>query len=211
MSGREQQVGLAETHAAVDEERIVGLGRPGFRDGHGGGVREPVARARHERVERVAIRERESRGRTGRSDVRARLGELDGRGFRGALLGRVGHHAHANRRSRRFGGGRLDQRQVVLGQPVPDVVGGDVELQDVTLERGGTHLGEPHREGALGEFASCLLGDADPDALGGLLNRSDGHPYPQNLSTRVETLWGGERTPTTGEGSCGAALKRRGV
>jgi hypothetical protein len=49
---RLQEVGLAESGAAVDEEGVVGLRRSlGY--GEGGGVREAVRRADHERVEGV--------------------------------------------------------------------------------------------------------------------------------------------------------------
>ena len=49
---RVQQVGLAQAGVAVDEQRVVGLGRRlGDRDR--GGVGEPVARADDERVEGV--------------------------------------------------------------------------------------------------------------------------------------------------------------
>ena len=47
-----QQVGLAQPGVAVDEQRVVGLGR-GLGDRDGGGVGEPVARADDERLERV--------------------------------------------------------------------------------------------------------------------------------------------------------------
>src|SRR5438093_840936 len=52
MADRLQQVRLAEAGTAVDEERVVGLGRR-LRDGKRGRVREAVRRTDHEEVERV--------------------------------------------------------------------------------------------------------------------------------------------------------------
>ena len=49
---RVQQVGLAQARLAVDEQRVVGLGRR-FGDGDRGGVREPVARPDDEGLEGV--------------------------------------------------------------------------------------------------------------------------------------------------------------
>ena len=52
VTDRVEQVGLAESRVAVDEERVVGLGRRlGDRDR--GGVREPIARTDDEVVEDV--------------------------------------------------------------------------------------------------------------------------------------------------------------
>ena len=46
VADRDQQVGLAEADAAVDEQRVVRGRRRRLGDGHRGRVREPVARAR---------------------------------------------------------------------------------------------------------------------------------------------------------------------
>ena len=43
VADRDQQVGLAQAHAAVDEQRVVGGGRRRLGDGHRRGVGEPVA------------------------------------------------------------------------------------------------------------------------------------------------------------------------
>ena len=60
VADRVHQVGLAEPHAAVDEERVVGLdGDLGHRAR--GGVRELVRGADHEALERVLRVEREAR------------------------------------------------------------------------------------------------------------------------------------------------------
>ena len=48
-----QQVGLAQAHPAVEEERVVGLARV-FGHGHAGGVRQAVAGADHEVFKGVA-------------------------------------------------------------------------------------------------------------------------------------------------------------
>jgi hypothetical protein len=56
------QVGLAHAHAAIDEQRIIAAGRVGG-DGPGGGVRELVAGAHHEAVERELGIERADRWR----------------------------------------------------------------------------------------------------------------------------------------------------
>ena len=51
---RVQQVGLAETGVAVDEQRVVGTARR-FGDGDGSRMRKAVAVADHERLEGVAL------------------------------------------------------------------------------------------------------------------------------------------------------------
>ncbi len=52
VTDRDQEVGLAQTHAAVDEQRVVRRGGRRLGDGHGRGVGEPVdwARARTRRT-----------------------------------------------------------------------------------------------------------------------------------------------------------------
>ena len=52
VADRVQQVRLAQPRVAVDEQRVVGLGRR-LGDGDGRGVREPVGRADDERLEQV--------------------------------------------------------------------------------------------------------------------------------------------------------------
>ena len=53
MSDRVHQMRLAQPHATVNEERVVGTRRR-FRDGAAGGMRELIRRSDDERVERVA-------------------------------------------------------------------------------------------------------------------------------------------------------------
>ena len=53
MSDRVEQVRLAETDAAVDEERVIGLGRQ-LGDGLAGRLRELIGVADHEGIESVA-------------------------------------------------------------------------------------------------------------------------------------------------------------
>ncbi len=65
MPDRVQQVGLAQPGLAVDEQRVVGLGRR-LGHGHGGRVREAVGRADDEAVEGVlGVRQWARRGAAG--------------------------------------------------------------------------------------------------------------------------------------------------
>ena len=76
LAGRLEQVRLAQSDAAVEEQRVVGP--PGrFTYGDAGGVRQAVARAGHERVERVA------------GTVDRRRSGLAGNGRTIAVVGRI--------------------------------------------------------------------------------------------------------------------------
>ena len=52
-----QQMGLAQSHAAIQEERIIGLGRV-FCHCQGGGMRQAVARSNHKILKGIAAVER---------------------------------------------------------------------------------------------------------------------------------------------------------
>jgi hypothetical protein len=69
---RVQEVGLAEPHAAVEEEWVVMLPRP-LRHRDRRRVREAVARADHEMIERILVVQRQRR------KARGRLRRLTGR------------------------------------------------------------------------------------------------------------------------------------
>ena len=103
--------------------------------------------------------------------------------------------------------GALDQVDVVLGEPVADVLGGREHLKDPVVEARGANAVEPHRERALGEFTLGALDHVSPGALGGLFERCHGHSYPQSLSTYVETLGKDQRRPVGTAGAPGEARR----
>ena len=158
MPDREQQVRLPEPHAAVDEQRVVGPGRRRFGHRHRRGVREPVRRTGHERVERVA-------GCAGQGRRRGFL-RLCGRRRLGRALARVGFQTNLHRRSG-CGARRVpDHREVVLLEPVAHVVGGSQELEDAGFELAGPDVREPHVERAVREVVPGALHDARPHHVG---------------------------------------------
>ena len=58
-----------------------------------------------------------------------------------------------------LGRGVTDQLDVVTRQAIPHVLGRREQLEDVPVEGGGTHLGEPHRDRALGKGGSRSFDD----------------------------------------------------
>ena len=136
VADRVQQVGLAQAGLAVDEERVVGLGRRlGHRDR--GGVGEPVAGADDEGLEGV---------------LRVEPGVLDQLGHRllAALLP-LGDERRVGRRVDRVLG-----LVVVLVVPVCRVV--------ATGER--PHRREPTgRRSRVGLGEGCIDGDGEPDVV----------------------------------------------
>jgi hypothetical protein len=98
VADRDQQVRLAQAHAAVDEQRVVGLAGRRLGDGHRRRVREAVRRAGDERVERV------------RREGQSRSAELALRRGRRRLRGRW------SRRRQRHRDARCDLGRGVLGE-----------------------------------------------------------------------------------------------
>ena len=166
LGDRLEQVGLAEPGAAVDEERIVGLGR---RLGYGecGRVREAVRRADHEQVERVFrvdTRRRArwvgglARGGGGRSRLfvaRANgVRALGDRELNAALV--PGHVADAG----------ADQAEEVPLDPLAGEVVRNRDREGVIAQLDAGSLGEPGVKGGLVECSSEPAGDFVPQALG---------------------------------------------
>ena len=155
------QVRLAQSHPAVEEERVVGMPRP-LRHGEGGGVRQPVGGANDEVRELVAAV------------------EVDGvpagrcRGRRQAVLvrllrrgpGRIGHHElDLDRPAHHPGQGLAHQGAVAVVQPVAgEGVGcGDAEAMFVNLDERGVL--EPGLEVGGGEADLQLAEDGTPNLL----------------------------------------------
>jgi len=124
---RVQQVGLAESHPAVDEERVVGLGRQ-LGDRLGRGLGELVRRADHERVEGVLRIEALHRSGDGRPARRGR------RRVVGRCEGVVHDDRHARLAPEHVGGGALHRVEVVLYQPVTREDVGDAHSKVVAFQ-----------------------------------------------------------------------------
>ena len=167
MTDRDEEVGLPEAHAAVDEQRVVGLRGLRLGDGHRRRVREAVGRSLDERLEGVlGIRE----------GVRRRLTELDV-GFlddhlvlgleprRDPGLGGADLDDDLHRAADDLGGRHADELEVVPGQPVTDVGARRGDLEDPLPQVGGPDPGEPHRVGRLREALPQALGDMAPGRL----------------------------------------------
>ena len=110
-----EQVGLAQPGAAVDEQRVVGLGRR-LGHGHGGRVGEPVGRADHEPLEGVLGREL---GPVGHWPwLRGRPGKL----LVGGVVQRADGHADVERPAHDPADGGDHRRRVALLDPFLDEV-----------------------------------------------------------------------------------------
>ena len=116
---RVHQVGLAETDAAVDEQRVVGARRR-FGDGAAGGVRELIRRSDDEGVEGVAGIEpggpglrRSGGGPVSSAAASSALSGIDGR-VGCASETKLTEQVRPLQLGHRFG----DDARVVLGQPV---------------------------------------------------------------------------------------------
>jgi hypothetical protein len=149
-----QQVGLAETGSAVDEQRVVAACR---RLGHreGGGVSEPVGRADHERLEGVPARRQVVGGRVG-----LRLAEVErDRRFDGWIRRAVDRHLARHDLehdvevvvARVFQDG-LDQPDVALLDPLSEQLAGHREGQDVVDEVDGGDVAERGRPDGLADL-----------------------------------------------------------
>ena len=141
-----QQVGLAQARAAEDEERVVGVPRV-LRDGHAGGVRETVAAADDEALERVP-------GTQLTVEPQARGARLDGRGDRGTETGpglgeeRGSHGLEGREADLGLGAQHLRQAlaqcdQVVFVDPIHEEGVGDFQLDELGADGTGDDRLEP--------------------------------------------------------------------
>ena len=117
------QVRFSQTHAAVDEQRVVGT-RRSFGHGATRCVRELIRRADDERVEGVAgIQARGARLRRRRRDAPLQRCSLigaqrDGRHVRRSVASRIGHEVHEQIGPLQLSHRLADHAGVVLGQPL---------------------------------------------------------------------------------------------
>ena len=145
-----EEMRLAKTCAAVDEERVVGL-RGRFRNGQGGRVGEAVRRADHERVEGVlhveaaafrSPRQALDHGNEAfhpRATLRRRLAAFHDAELERTLVSENVAHCDA------------DQAQEVALDPVASELARDDEHERVVVELETTDLSEPLAVGALAE------------------------------------------------------------
>jgi hypothetical protein len=166
MPDRMQQVGLAQPGVAVDEQRVVGLGRRlGDRDRRG--VREPVARSDHERLERVlgvepgAAQPRTALTQVDYGTVRAlvRAGRLVQRAVLGLRPVSLDMIRFRVRRGGRLGGEIADRRGR-RGAELRRRVDGDGQL-DVPAELLGQGLGNQRAQPGLQLLLDELVGGGD--------------------------------------------------
>ena len=162
---RDEEVRLAESDASVDEQRVVGNGRRSLGDRHRCGVREPVRRSRHERVEGVV-----GEGQSGGAELARRplLGRYvggrsdPGIGRRASGIGRrIGREVVSqafddpehdlNGATRRLPSRMSDELKIVVLQAFSHKVARDLQCEGVVDEPRRPHGGEPHRLGVLAE------------------------------------------------------------
>ena len=149
VADRVQEVGLAEPRTPVYEERVVGLRRL-LGDRQGGAVGQAVAVADHEAVERVA-----------RVEDRDRRVPWGGRGLGGRLPAR-GDDLHRVGRTRALRR-PPQERQIAVGDPRPDVLGG-AEEERPSDPAGRRQRLEPDVEGEVRDLAPQLSGRRVPRA-----------------------------------------------
>ncbi len=157
-------------------------------------MREPVARSRHERVERVAG-ERQA-GRTqpldrivggmrppsgGGRSASLGAGRRGGRRSGDRLGDLVGGHDHADLLpAGGFGDRVADQAQVVADEPVTDVAGRGHDLEGSVVLAHRPEPREPHRHRRVGELRPRPVDDVAPDLFGAVtgvdLRRCVDHP-----------------------------------
>ena len=157
----EQQMGLAQAHAPVDEDRVVRARGGSLGDGERRGMGELVARARDERLERVSVGEgRRRQGLVQRG--------LVCRGHRGIGLprldrfGRTGAQPYAHPGAEGIPDGSRDQVHVMAGEPSLDVGARRDELEHATREVARGELGEPELVRGLREILSSALANCRP-------------------------------------------------
>ena len=164
---RVHQMRLAEAHAAVDEQRVVGARR---RFGHraAGRVRELVRRSDDERVEGVAGGKGPRRA---GDDVLRRSGSSRRSDSQPATLVRaasafLGHERHDAALSIDFGQRFVEHDRVVLVQPVAEERVRDPDAQQMAVVGDERRRLEPGREDVLVDFGFDAGKDLVPDAAG---------------------------------------------
>src|SRR3954451_2768877 len=197
-----QQVGLAEPGPAVDEERVVGLaGELGH--GEGGSVAEAVSATDHELLEGVlrveaALLHRSAVGRA-----------LEHRGLGGPVRG---HHPHGRALIEAPRRGAVQQREVALLDPGPDVLGGPDEKR-AALQSGELQGVEPDVELEVRRLSPELFANVIPD-LGELLAHGQTRPSSRATCTgnmAVEGLRGPRPTALGAAESTPVNRSRTGV
>ena len=181
VADRVEQVGLAEARVAVDEERVVRLGRC-FGDGDGGGVREAVGLADDEVVERVL----RVQARLVAHGARLLHRRLDARG--GRLIGELMVHDNAERGD--LAAGLRETLHERNPQTLVDLGRGEV-VGHIQVQRRAHHTGG-HRQG---EEAVQLRGDTVvicqdlehlvPDRDVGVGRRGHGAPCGRGSESRL--------------------------
>ena len=142
MPGRVHQVGLAHTHAAIEKQRVVSLGRL-LGDGAGRGVRKFVGLADDECFEGVARLELI----VAALEVQSRLFNRDG-GWRrrcGVFLGADVLHFQA--RHAKFMKNGANNFAVRTGQHLPEDYGRDLYVYRIAVGAVQARRSEPSREG----------------------------------------------------------------
>jgi hypothetical protein len=137
---------LPESDTAVNEQRVVGARRQ-LRHGLTRRLGELIRRSDDEGVERVARVEafnvRAARGRGGRARLRRDVG--------GGRV--VDHHRHARMAAEAFGGGRLNDVEVMLDEPIARESVRRCDGEVVTFERKRAARAQPGVQNSPGELA----------------------------------------------------------
>ena len=185
MADRDQQVCLAEAHAAVDEQRVVGGRGRRFGHGHRRGVRESVGRARNERVERV-VGERQAGGAEAHRAASAGAAGDDGwLGVRPSARRRrpAGGACPRRRRTRSSPGARrtsaaassISARWLCCRRSRTSGLGTD-KREHLVVERDRRDVGEPHDDRRVLELRRGL-GSGRQSRLRARLYRRRSVPY----------------------------------
>jgi hypothetical protein len=150
------EVGLAQAHSAIEEERVVALGRD---LGHGprGGMGELVGRADHEALEGVL---RIEDGEGGRLPVRG------GRRLRDRPRLRIAVEEDVHLSAAELVEGFRDDALIVLGQPVLELSVRDADVERGSLETKGGRRTEPRREAVTVDFGLHLGENVVPEVHG---------------------------------------------
>ena len=212
----EEQVGLPQPDAPIDEDGVVGLRGRRFGHREGCGVSELVAGAGHEGLECVPLREGKSQGLIQGGLVECALGELGlSRIWLRLAGGRCGIEPEPNAclRTKHLSNGRRDEVHVVAGEPALHIpVGGD-QVEDVAVQLTRGEVDEPELERSFGEVTPGPIQHCVMGSLGRPCGRLIQRPvskrrrhYPQALSTGV-----GNGAPARGEGASRGPLKRGGL
>jgi hypothetical protein len=156
---RHQEVGLAESGWAVEEERVVGLGWS-LRDGQRGGMSDPVPLADHEAVEGVVDVEIHAGG-----GIESFASRID---IREADVGQLGSS----------GADRLaDQPGVAPLGPCPDALGGR-EIEDAGLGTDDGQRLQPELKCRRRHGSTQTSADVLPEGVEIVFRRVAGHQRP---------------------------------